>query len=99
MANDQLLQTLSELNSRIQSLIEVQNQLQLRVEELETRNLVLENQHQSDVKKIEQAEKDIEFLTLSHRLADSPDTIISTRRLLIRLIHTINNCITMINEE
>lgn len=99
MANDQLLQTLSELNSRIQSLIEVQNQLQLRVEELETRNLVLEDQHQSDVKKIEQAEKDIEFLTLSHRLADSPDTIISTRRLLIRLIHTINNCITMINEE
>ena len=99
MANNQLLQTLSELNLKIQNLIEDRKKLQLKIEELETRNLALEAQHQSDIKKIEQAEKDIEFLTISHKLAESPDAIISTRRQLSRLISTINNCIRMIKEE
>ena len=99
MANNQLLSTIKELNSRIQNLIHVQNSLYDRIRELEQTNILLESQHKSDILKIEQAEKDIEFLSISHRLADSSDTIISTRRQLARLIGTINNCIRMLNEE
>ena len=99
MAQPQLLETLSELNIRIENLLEVQNELKKRIEQLEKRNSVLEEQHLNDVKLLEKTNKDIEFLTLSHRLAGSPDTIISARRKIGRLIGTIDNCIRMINEE
>jgi len=41
----------------------------------------------------------VEFLTMSYRLADSPDTIVSARRRIARLIRTIDSCISMLKEE
>ena len=99
MATNQLLQTLSELNSKIEELLRIQESLKEKVSELEKKNLFLMNQHEKDLLLLENAGKDIEFLSLSHKLAESPDNLISTRRLLIRLIGTINNCIRMIKEE
>ena len=99
MANNQLLQTLSELNSKIEELLKTQESLKKKVSELEERNLFLVKQHEKDLFLLENAGKDIEFLTLSHKLAESPDNLISTRRHLIGLMRTINNCIRMIKEE
>lgn len=99
MAQPQLLQALTVLNSRIESLIEDRNALRAKLEKLEQRNIELENQHLQDQKLIEKVEKDVEYLQISHRLADSPDTIIAARRKIAGLIRTINNCIRMINEE
>lgn len=99
MAQTQLIQLLSTLQSRIEMLVESQNVLLKKIEELEKKNIVLENQIKSDAKIIEEANKNLEFLTLSHRLADSPDTIISTRKKITGLIRTINNCIQILEKE
>lgn len=99
MAQNQLLYSLSILSERIECLLRQQNLLQKRIEELEQRNNELVDQHLKDLKKIEKAKQDIEFLIVSHRLADSPDTIISTRRKILGLIRTIDNCIRIIKEE
>ena len=99
MAQPQLLQSLSDLHNKIENLIEQQKQLQLELETLRERNKVLEELHESDRLKSLQNAKDIEFLSMSHRLASSPDTIVSARHKIIGMIRTINNCIRMINEE
>lgn len=99
MAQQQLLNSLSELNAKIELLIENQKKLKQEIKELQIKNNMLEEMHQADMMIHSQDEKDIEFLTVSHRLANSPDTIISTRQKLIGLIRTINKCIRMLNEE
>lgn len=99
MAQNQLLQTLTDLNDKISELLEAQKSLQEKVKNLEKQKNVLEAQHQEDIEKLRQAEKDIEFLSMSYKLADNPDTLISTRKTIIGLIRTINNCIRMLKEE
>ena len=99
MAQNQLISTLTALSNKIESLLEENKRLREKVEWLGNQNIVLENQHQKDLKLIEANQKDVEFLKFSHRLADSPDTIISARRKINGLIRTINSCIRMINEE
>lgn len=39
-----------------------------------------------------------EYLTVSHRLADSPDTLIDTRRHIAKLIRNIDRCLEMLKE-
>ena len=99
MAQNQLIDSLSILSKKIEDLLKHQTMLHKRIEELEKRNNELEEQRQKDLKIIEKANQDIEFLTVSHKLAESPDTIISTRRKILGLIRTIDNCIRIIKEE
>lgn len=99
MANSQLLIQLSDLHKRVESLLTDRNSLLAKIKELNDKIIVLEEQHRLDREELVKANQEIEFLTLSHRLADSPDTIIEARRKLAGLIRTINNCIRMINEE
>ena len=41
---------------------------------------------------------DAEFLAVSHKLADSPDTLVSARRHLARLTRHIDRCLEMLKE-
>ena len=99
MAQAPILQAISTLNKRIEALLHQQDLLQKKLKELEMKNHLLEIRHNEDSEKLRQAALDIEFLEMSHRLADSPDKIISTRRKIASWIRTIDNCIRMINEE
>lgn len=99
MAKPQLIQLLSDLTSKIESLMEERKKLLERNEELEKRNNFLEEQHNQDIQLLHQADLDIEYLKISHRLAESPDTIIQARRKILGLIRTINNSIRMLKEE
>ena len=99
MAQPDLLSSLRELNQRILMLTELQNEQQKEIRVLKEENNNLKADLEVERKKLQQALKDIEFLSVSYRLADSAESIISTRRLLGRLIRTIDNCIRMINEE
>lgn len=42
---------------------------------------------------------DVEFLTVSHRLADSPEAIRSARTRISRMIRTIDKCITLLKDD
>ncbi len=42
---------------------------------------------------------EVDFLTVSHRLADSPENLISARRRLQRLIAKIDRCVALIKDD
>ena len=46
----------------------------------------------------DRARLDAEYLTVSPRLADSPDTLIDTRRHIAKLIRNIDRCLEMLKE-
>lgn len=84
---------------KVASLSKLNETLYKRIETLEEENNRLRDDYETALKELEKTRRDVEFLTMSHRLADSPDTIISTRRRIARLIRTIDNCISMLKEE
>ena len=45
------------------------------------------------------ARMEVDFLTVSHRLADSPANLISARRRLQRLIAKIDRCVSLLKED
>lgn len=94
-----LIPLLSQISDKINELEAIQQQLINRIKVLETENNDLREKLNEKSKLLEEANADKEFLTMSHRLADSPDSIISTRRRIARLIRTIDNCISMLKEE
>lgn len=99
MAQPQLLTVISSLNEKITKLVEAQNALQAKILRLEEENMDLKAKHSADMSALKKAQTDIEFLTVSHKLASSDEALISTRRHIARLIRTIDNCISMINED
>ena len=94
-----LITLLSQISDKITELEAIQEQKNSRIKFLEEENQDLREKLKEQSQLLNQANIDKEFLTMSHRLADSPDTIISTRRRIARLIRTIDNCISMLKEE
>lgn len=50
-------------------------------------------------RELKEARMEIDFLTVSHRLADSPENLISARRRLQRMIYKIDRCVTLLRED
>ncbi|MDE6510838.1 MAG: hypothetical protein K2L00_01910 [Muribaculaceae bacterium] len=48
---------------------------------------------------LREARMEVDFLTVSHRLADSPANLISARRRLQRLIAKIDRCVSLLKED
>ena len=99
MAQPELIISISRLSKQIDSLLETQKKLEEKLEELENENNELKKQHENDVEALSIARKDIEFLSLTHRLADSPEALIKARNTVSKLIRTIDSCIRLINED
>lgn len=99
MATPELLTAINSLSRKVDSLLETRNQLLKRIKELEETNEILRNQHKEDLKTLEQSKKEVEFLSLSHRLANSPEALLAARQKVDRLIRTIDNCIRLIKED
>ena len=89
----------------LQNLKDAQRDLRQEVENLRQRNKELEEEARDALRNAEEAEKrreeallEVEYLKVSHRLADSPDTIVETRRIIAGLIRNIDRCIEMLKE-
>ena len=94
-----LITILSQISDKITELEAIRRQQNSRIKLLERENEDLKEKLKEQTQLLNQANIDKEFLTMSHRLADSPDSLISTRRRIARLIRTIDNCISMLKEE
>ncbi len=94
-----LIPLLHTLDRKISKLADINQGLHARIESLEEENQNLRLELEEMKSRLKQAETDAQFLTMSHRLAQSPDTIISTRRHIARLIRNIDKCISMLKEE
>ncbi|MCH5227412.1 MAG: hypothetical protein J1F16_06325 [Muribaculaceae bacterium] len=99
MAKPELLQSISSLAKKIDALSNQNLSLMQRIKELEDSNRLLSIQHLNDVKELEKAQKEIEFLSLSHRLAASPEALVEARNKVSSLIRTIDSCIRLIKED
>ena len=99
MAKPELLIAISSLSKRVDVLLQQNNELITRLKFLEEENSRLKIQYEKYKEELEKKEKDIEFLSLSHRLADSPEALQEARRKIAGLIRTIDSCIRLINED
>ena len=70
-------------------------------ENQQLRNEIEDLQHKLAEKESEiaRARLDAEYLTYSYRLAESPDSILQTRRRLSALIRDIDRCISMLKDD
>ena len=99
MARPDLITSLTRLSRQIDTLTENNKNLERKLEAIHEENESLKRQHETDILEKERLKKEIEFLSLSHRLADSPEAIVSARNKISTLIRTIDSCIRMINED
>ena len=95
---ESLITTLERLDARIKDvtmrnarLVEQNHELEEEIADL--RLEIAEARRERD-----RARLDAEYLTVSHRLADSPDTLIDTRRHIAKLIRNIDRCLEMLKE-
>lgn len=93
-----LLSVLEELQRNITRLSSHEAQLLANIETLEKSKSDLEAELSGVRKELAAALSDVEFLKVSHRLADSPDALVETRRHIARLIRNLDTCIDMLNE-
>ncbi|MDE5877046.1 MAG: hypothetical protein K2H47_06075 [Muribaculaceae bacterium] len=93
-----LLETLTELNDKIDTLAQRQQEMLDEIARLRSLNDDLSQELDETRARLHKAELDVEFLTMSHRLADTPEAVIETRRHIARLIRSLDLCINMLKE-
>lgn len=93
-----LLTTLKQLQTAITEMSERNAALRARNEELETLNAELVRKADEAEKERQKVQLDADFLMVSHRLADNPDSLIQTRRHIAKLIRNIDRCLEMLKE-
>lgn len=93
-----LLSILEQLQGNIETLKEEIGRLRQKNRELEEENAGLREKTAEAEASREKALLDAEYMAVSHKLADSPDTLADTRRLIAGLIRNIDRCIAMLKE-
>ncbi len=93
-----LLQILDEMAQKIDAMGAECRRLRARNAELEEEARAAREASKESQKERDRARLDVEFLQVSHKLADNPDTLVATRRRLARLIRNIDRCLEMLKE-
>lgn len=97
MAN-RLLTLLENLRREIIALKERNNDLERLNSTLVAENDALRRDIESAKAERDKAILDVEFMAVSHKLADNPDNLILARRKIARLIRNIDRCLEMMKE-
>ena len=83
---------LAEIHSRICGIAAKRDAAEARIRSLET--------ELADTKaELHKARLDAEYLTLSHRLADSPEALLTARHLLASLIRKVDSAINLVKND
>lgn len=98
MARD-MIRILADLRVRMKELASQRDEAVLEAARLSARTESLEDQLAESRQELAAARMEIDFLTVSHRLADDPDHLISARRRLQRLIAKIDRCVSLLKED
>ncbi len=87
------------IQQKIAMLADSRDRALARCEELSARISDLEADLTESRESLQKANLDIEFLKLSHRLADSPEAIVNARKTISRLIRRIDSAINLIKSD
>lgn len=95
---ESLISILEKLDDRIKRLKEQNEELRQTNERLTAENSDLIQKARKAEEARSQAILDVEYLAVSHKLADNPDTLITARRQINQLIRNIDRCIEMLKD-
>ncbi len=95
---ESLTSILERLRQRIGVLTAENARLRARDAEITAECEEMRRQMRESEKKRRRAELDAEYLAVSHKLADNPETLVETRRHVDKLIRNIDRCLAMLKE-
>ncbi|MDE6022936.1 MAG: hypothetical protein K2G13_05470 [Muribaculaceae bacterium] len=95
----QLLRVIKDLRLSIEMLASQRDRYSIENERLQQEVESLKRQLEESRKDLDDMRMEVDFLTVSHRLADSPDNLISARRRLKRLIAKIDRCVSLLKDD
>ncbi|MDE7403132.1 MAG: hypothetical protein K2M87_06950 [Muribaculaceae bacterium] len=98
MMAESLLTVLQRVQKHISELKEREAALSERCRLFEIRISDLEHELSETQKERDRARLEADYLTVSHKLADNPDTLVATRRRIAGLIRNIDRCLEMLKE-
>ncbi|MDE6271890.1 MAG: hypothetical protein K2M31_02655 [Muribaculaceae bacterium] len=87
------------IQQKIARLAEKRDEAQAKCYALEARIEALEADLAERDSQLQQANLEIEFLTLSHRLADSPQALANARKTISRIIRKVDAAIALIKSD
>ena len=94
-----LHRVISDLRARIEQLASQRDAALEANDDLRQEAEDLKRQLDECREELKTARMEVDFLTVSHRLADSPHNIISARRRMQRLIAKIDRCVSLLKED
>ncbi len=95
----QLSRIIKDLRQKAMALATERDQATAEMGRLKQENEALKEQLAESLHDLQTARMEVDFLTISHRLADSPENLISARRRLQRLIAKIDRCVSLLKED
>ncbi len=90
---------IKDLRRKALALAAERDQSKAELERLRTENATLKEQLAECRRELQASQMEVDFLTISHRLADSPENLISARRRVQRLIAKIDRCVSLLKED
>lgn len=93
-----LISELDKLYKKLEQTIKRLHDLEARNRELEEQNENLKREAKEARDERDRVKLDCDYLMVSHKLADNPDSLIDTRRRISQLIRNIDRCIGMLKE-
>ncbi|MBO5444353.1 MAG: hypothetical protein J5995_03295 [Muribaculaceae bacterium] len=90
---------IAELREKITGLVAQRDRAVQESERLREEVDTLRRQLSDTSRQLELARQEVDFLTVSHRLADSPDKLVAARRRVQRLIAKIDRCVSLLRED
>lgn len=95
---ESLISILRQLDDRIKVLTAQNAELNRRHAEISEENENLKRQAREALEARDKALLDAQYLAVSHKLADNPDTLITARRQISQMIRNIDRCLEMLKE-
>lgn len=95
----QLSARFSLLKSKIDTLVAQRDDALRNLERSEAENGSLKKEIERLSQKLQQSDLDVEYLTVSHKLADSPQSLANARGIVQGLIKRVDKAIRLLSED
>lgn len=91
--------TLADIREKIRELAAQRDEAREHIKELESRISDLETDLDETRDELHRVRLDVEYLTVSHRLADTPDALVTARKTISALIRKVDSAINLLRNE
>lgn len=90
---------MAEIREKIRVLASERDTALARITKLEERIYDLETNLDDTQTELHKARLDVEFLTVSHKLADSPEALVAARKTIASLIRKVDSAISLVKND